>query len=134
LLLGIAGFILFEAWTRFAAPSEIAGVPMLAVAVGGLVVNLIGFKTLHGAAEESLNLRGAFLEVVADLLGSVGAIIAAGVIFLTGWYHADPLVSVLIALFILPRAWGLLRTGLDVLLEATPAHLDLGELVTTMAR
>jgi cobalt-zinc-cadmium efflux system protein len=134
LLLGIAGFILFEAWSRFSAPAEIASLPMLLVAVGGLVVNLIGFKVLHGAAGESLNLRGAFLEVVADLLGSVGAIVAALTIALTGWYQVDALVSVLIALFILPRAWGLLRTGLDVLLEATPAHLDLGQVVETMGR
>ena len=81
---------------------------MLLVAVGGLVVNLIGFKVLHGSAGESLNMRGALLEVVADLLGSVAAIVAALTIMLTGWYPIDPLVSVLIALFILPRAWGLL--------------------------
>jgi cobalt-zinc-cadmium efflux system protein len=134
LLLGIAGFILYEAWMRLSAPSEIAGLPMLLVAVGGLVVNLIGFKTLHGAADESLNLKGAYLEVVADTLGSIGAIVAGGVIFVTGWYQADAVVSVLIALFIVPRAWGLLWSGLDVLLEATPAHLDLGEVVTTMGR
>ena len=134
LLLGIAGFILYEAWHRFAEPSTVESLPMLLVAAGGLIVNVIGFKVLHGAAGESLNMRGALLEVVADLLGSVGAILAALTIMLTGWYQVDPLVSVLIALFILPRAWSLLRAGLDVLLEATPAHLDLRQVVVTMAR
>jgi cobalt-zinc-cadmium efflux system protein len=134
LLMGIAGFILYEAWHRFAQPAAVESVPMLLVAAGGLVVNLIGFKVLHGAAGESLNMRGALLEVVADLLGSVGAILAALTIMLTGWYQVDPVVSVLIALFILPRAWGLLRTGLDVLLEATPAHLDLDHVVASMGR
>jgi len=132
LLLGIAGFILVEAWSRFTAPEDVAGLPMLLVAVGGLVVNLIAVTTLHGAADASLNLRGAFLEVVADLLGSVGAILAAVTIALTGWTQADPLVSVLIALFIVPRAFGLLGAGLNVLLEATPAHLDLGQVVASM--
>src|SRR4051812_25446267 len=83
LLLGIAVFILYEAWHRFAEPASIEAVPMLLVAAGGLVVNLIGFKVLHSAGGESLNMRGALLEVVADLLGSVGAIIAAIVIMLT---------------------------------------------------
>jgi cobalt-zinc-cadmium efflux system protein len=133
LLLGIAGFILFEAWSRFSEPTAVASLPMLLVAVGGLVVNLIALRVLHGVAGESLNLRGALLEVVSDLLGSVGAIVAAIVIALTGWYQVDPLVSVLIALFIVPRAWGLLRSGLDVLLEATPAHLDLRQVVAAMA-
>ncbi len=134
LLLGIAGLVLQEAWGRFFAPAEVESVPMLLVAVGGLVVNLLGFKVLHGAAGESLNMRGALLEVVADMLGSVGAIIAAVTILLTGWYQVDALVSVLIALFILPRAWSLLRAGLDVLLEATPAHLDLHHVVEAMGQ
>jgi cobalt-zinc-cadmium efflux system protein len=132
LLLGIAGFILFEAWTRFTAPEDVDSLPMLLVAVGGLAVNLIAFKTLHGSAVENLNLRGAMLEVVADMLGSVGAIVAAVTIWLTGWTQVDPLVSVLIALFIVPRALSLLWAGVNVLLEATPAHLDLGQVVTSM--
>jgi cobalt-zinc-cadmium efflux system protein len=132
LLLGIAGFILYEAWTRLSAPEEIESIPMLLVAVGGLGVNVISFKTLHGGQHENLNMRGAMLEVVADMLGSVGAIVAGLTIWLTGWYQADAVVSVLIALFIVPRAWGLLGTGLNVLLEATPAHLDLGQVVTSM--
>jgi cobalt-zinc-cadmium efflux system protein len=132
LLLGIAAFILYEAWGRFVEPEAVASLPMLVVAIGGLVVNLIAFKTLHGAADENMNMRGALLEVVADLLGSVGAIVAALTIWLTGWTQADPLVSVLIALFIVPRAWSLLWAGVNVLLEATPAHLDLAHVVATM--
>src|SRR4051812_20811275 len=132
LLLGIAAFILYQAWSRFAAPEEIDSLPMVLVAAGGLVVNLIAFKTLHGAADSNLNMKGAILEVVADMLGSVGAILAGLTIWLTGWYQADAVVSVLIALFIVPRAWGLLWTGLNVLLEATPSHLDLGQVVAAM--
>jgi cobalt-zinc-cadmium efflux system protein len=133
LLLGIAGFILYEAWDRFVDPARVESVPMLLVAAGGLLVNLLGFKVLHGAHGGSLNMRGAMLEVVADMLGSIGAILAALVILTTGWYQVDALVSVLIALFILPRAWSLLRAGLDVLLEATPAHLDLEHVVASMS-
>jgi cobalt-zinc-cadmium efflux system protein len=134
LLFGIAGTVLYEAWGRIFDPVAVASLPMLLVAAGGLVVNIIGFKVLHGASHTSLNMRGALLEVVADMLGSVGAIVAALVIMLTGWYQADPLVSALVALFILPRAWRLLRAGLDVLLEATPAHLDLKKVIATMSR
>ena len=89
---------------------------------------------LHGSAEENLNMRGAMLEVVSDLVGSVGAIVAALTIMLTGWQQADAVVSVLIGLFIVPRAYGLLKSGLDVLLEAAPPDLDLKEVVATMQR
>lgn len=132
LLLGIAGSVLYEAWSRFFEPSEVDSLPMLVVACGGLLVNLVSLRMLHAASEASLNLRGAFLEVVSDMLGSAGAIVAAITIMLTGWQQVDPLVSALIGLFILPRAWTLLRSGLDVLLEATPAHLDLDGMVSAM--
>src|SRR4051812_2549372 len=134
LLLGIGLGILYEAWSRLAEPHPIASLPMLLVAVGGLAVNLVSLRVLHGAADESLNLRGAFLEVISDLLGSVGAILAALTIMLTGWQQVDPLVSALIAAFILPRAVTLLRSGLDVLLEAAPARLDLEQMVAAMRR
>jgi cobalt-zinc-cadmium efflux system protein len=131
-LLGIGGFILYEAWGRFHEPHPVDSLPMLLVASGGLVVNLIAAWTLHADAEHSLNVRGAFLEVVADVLGSVGVIVAAVVIFLTGWTPIDALVSALIGLLILPRTWSLLKTALDVLLEATPAHLDLDAIAAAM--
>jgi cobalt-zinc-cadmium efflux system protein len=101
---------------------------MLAIAVGGLVVNLVGMRLLHAASSESLNVKGAFLEVFSDLLGSIGVIVAASVIYLTGWTMADPLISALIGLFILPRTWGLLKTVIDVLLEATPRWVDVSRM------
>ena len=131
-LFGIAVFILYEAWRRFQDPHEIASLPMLLVAVGGLVVNLIGVKLLHAGAGESLNLRGAFLEVLSDLLGSLGVILAAAIIYFTGWWPADPLISVVIGLFILPRSWRLLKSALDVLLEATPATVSVAEVEAAM--
>jgi cobalt-zinc-cadmium efflux system protein len=127
LLFGIAAFIFYEAWQRLRQPTEIDSLPVLVVGFGGLLVNLIALRLLHRGAGLSLNLRGAYLEVLSDLLGSVGVMLSAGLIALTGWWQADPLVSIAIALFILPRAWSLLRAGLDVLLEATPAGLDLAE-------
>jgi cobalt-zinc-cadmium efflux system protein len=123
-LLVIAGFIIVEAWRRFQAPEPIAGGLMLAVASLGLVVNLVAAWLLHGAAHESLNVRGAYLHVLGDLLGSVGAIAAAIVVLTTGWWPADPIISVLVALLILRSAWTLVRESVDVLLEAVPSHID----------
>jgi cobalt-zinc-cadmium efflux system protein len=132
LLFGIAGYILYEAWRRFNEPPAIQSLPMLLVALGGLLVNLIGVRLLHAGAEANLNVRAAWLEVSADLLGSVGVVLAALVIQLTGWWPADPLVSIAIGAFILPRTWQLLRSALDVLLEATPTHIDVTQLEAVM--
>jgi cobalt-zinc-cadmium efflux system protein len=126
-LFGVAGFILYEAIQRLAAPSEVVGLPMLGVAAVGLVVNLVSMHLLHTGAQASLNLRGAYLEVVGDLLGSAAVIVAGLVIIVTGWTPIDPLASVLIAGLILPRTWGLLREAVDVLLQATPKGVDLAE-------
>lgn len=134
LLFGIAAYILYEAYERFRQPEEIASLPMLVVAVGGLIVNIIGAWLLMGGSRESLNVRGAFLEVVSDLLGSLGVIVAAIVIYFTGWWQIDPLISVGIGLFILPRTWTLLKSALDVLLEATPAHIDVKKLEAAMSQ
>lgn len=123
----MAFFILYEAYRRFREPPEVASLPMLAVAAVGLVVNLIGIGLLRKASGESLNMQGAYLEVVGDLLGSVG-VLAAGLIMLTtGWWYADPLFGVGIGLFILPRTWGLMVQAVNVLMEATPAHINLAE-------
>jgi cobalt-zinc-cadmium efflux system protein len=128
ILFGVAGFILVEAWRRFQEPTEIRSSLMLLVGIGGLIVNLIGARLLHEGSSASLNVRGAFLEVLSDLLGSVGVIVAALIIGLTGWWQVDPLISVLIALFILPRTWHLLKSVLDVLLEAAPSEMRVEEI------
>jgi cobalt-zinc-cadmium efflux system protein len=118
-------FILFEAYRRFREPPEVSSLPMMAVAGVGFVVNVIGILMLRKASSESLNMKGAYLEVVGDLLGSVGVLIAGVVMLTTGWWYADPLFSVVIGLFILPRTWSLLSDAVGVLLEGTPAGIDL---------
>ncbi len=123
-LFAIAGYILYEAWRRFQEPPVVQSLPMIGIAVGGLVVNLIGLKLLHAGAGESLNMQGAFLEVLSDLLASLGVILAGIIIYTTGWLPADPLISAVIGLFILPRSLRLLKQALDVLMEATPAHIS----------
>jgi len=105
---------------------------MLLVACGGLAVTLIGVALLYGGAKESLNVRGAFLEVMGDLLGSIGTIVAAVIILNSGWAAADTIISALIGVFIIPRAWALLRSVMEVLLEATPRHLDMPRIEAAM--
>jgi cobalt-zinc-cadmium efflux system protein len=123
-LLMVAGYILLEAWERFSHPTPVAGVPVLVVAAVGLVVNLAGALLLHSGSKSSLNVRGAYNEVMADAASSVGVIVGAGVITATGWHWVDPVVAVLIALFILPRTFSLLREAVQVLLEGTPREVD----------
>jgi cobalt-zinc-cadmium efflux system protein len=125
LLFGVAAYILYEAWRRLSDPPEIASGLMLAVAIVGLVANGISLFLLRDAQGHSLNMRGAYLEVMGDLLGSIAVIVAAIVIAVTGWTGADIVASVVIGLLILPRTWGLLREALDVLLEATPKGINL---------
>ena len=127
LLFGVAAFVIVEAWRRLAAPPEIASGLMLAVAVVGLAANAAALFLLRDAHRQSLNMRGAYLEVMGDLAGSVAVIVAAIVISLTGWTGADAVASGLIGLLIIPRTWQLLREAVDILLEATPKGIDLGE-------
>ena len=124
-LLGISFFILYEAYERFVDPPKVASGWMMVVATIGLVVNLAGMWLLHPGSGGSLNVKGAYLEVLSDTLASVGVIAAAIVMATTGWYYADPLISAGIGLFILPRTWGLLSEAVNVLLEGTPAEIDL---------
>jgi cobalt-zinc-cadmium efflux system protein len=120
-------FIIREAWERFREPVEVGGGVMLVVATMGLTVNVIMAFLLHRSAGESLNLRGAYLHVLGDLLASVGTITAAVVVLTTGWMPADPLISVIVAFLILISSYKLVKESVDVLLEAVPAHMDLGE-------
>jgi cobalt-zinc-cadmium efflux system protein len=127
-LLAVAAGILLETYRRVLAPPEILGGPMLVVAMVGLAVNLVCAFLLHGAAASSLNVRAAYLDVLGDALSSLGVVVAAAVVISTGWTLADPLVSGAIALVIVPRTWRLLRQAVNVLLEGTPAHLDLRQI------
>jgi cobalt-zinc-cadmium efflux system protein len=132
LLLGVAGYILAEAWNRWETPQDVPSRAVLLVASAGLLVNLVGAVLLQAGARNSLNLRGAYNEVVADALSSIGVIAGAVVMGFTGWQRVDTLVAVAIALFVLPRTWGLLRETLHVLLEGTPREVDLSALRTAM--
>ena len=131
-LLVVAGGVLYEAYRRILAPPDVLGGPMLAVAVVGLAANVGCAWLLHDDAASSLNVRGAYLHVLGDALASVGVVLAAAVVLWTGWTLADPLAGVAIALVIVPRTWGLLRQAVNVLLEGTPPHLDLGEIEAAM--
>jgi cobalt-zinc-cadmium efflux system protein len=127
LLFGVAAFILVEAFQRLSAPPDVRSLPMLGIAAIGLLVNLIALRLLTAGAQTSLNVRGAYLEVLGDLLGSVAVLVAGVVILMTGWALADPIASIVIALLIVPRTWSLLRDAVDVLLQATPKGIDLAE-------
>jgi cobalt-zinc-cadmium efflux system protein len=127
LLIAVAGYVLVEAVRRIGDPPEIDSGLMLAIAAVGLVVNLVSLAVLHRGRRQSLNVRGAYLEVLADALGSVAVIVAAVVILATGWTLADTLASLVIGSLVLPRAWHLLREALDVLLEAAPRGVDMAD-------
>jgi cobalt-zinc-cadmium efflux system protein len=132
-LVAIAIWIFIEAARRFSDPPEILAGATLAVALAGLAVNVVGAVILGRSGGRSLNLRAARLHVVADLLGSIGVILAAVIILATGWLYADPLVSVLIGVLVLASAWRVLRESLGVLLEATPEGIDADEVGRRMA-
>ncbi len=124
-LLVVSGWIVWEAWRRLGTPQEVDGPLMMAVAAVGLVINLIGAGLLHSHAGENLNVRGAYLHVLGDLLGSIGAIGAGALILLTGWTPVDAIVSVVIAGLILLGAWRLVKEATGVLLEMVPPHIDM---------
>lgn len=132
LLLGVAAYILWEAVGRFRAPPPVAATGMLLVAVAGLIVNLIAMRLLKAGSGESLNVKGAYLEVWSDMLGSLGVLIAAALIKLTNWLILDPILAVLIGLWVLPRTWTLAREAINVLLEGVPHGTDLSAVRTTI--
>jgi cobalt-zinc-cadmium efflux system protein len=125
LLLAIAVGIGIEAWRRIQAPPAVDGGLLLAVAGVGLVANLVALAILHRGHQHSLNQRGAYLHVLGDLLGSVGALAAGAIVLGSGWTLADPLISIFIGALVLVSAWRLVKESTDVLLEATPAHIAL---------
>ncbi|MET8857099.1 cation diffusion facilitator family transporter [Streptomyces sp. NPDC004579] len=127
LLLVVGGYVLVEAIQRFITPADTHGGLTIAFGVFGLVANMVSLTLLMRGQKDSLNVRGAFLEVAADALGSVAVIVAAVVIMTTGWQAADPIASIAIALMIVPRTWKLLQETLDVLLEAAPKGVDVAE-------
>jgi cobalt-zinc-cadmium efflux system protein len=124
-LIGVSLYVLYEAYRRFREPPEVQSGVMILVAVVGLGVNALSMWLLRSASGESLNMKGAYFEVLSDALTSVGVIIAGVVMWATGWYYADPLVSAGIGLFILPRTWALLKDAVGVLLEGTPSEVNL---------
>jgi cobalt-zinc-cadmium efflux system protein len=124
-LVVISMLILYEAYQRWSLPPAVQGSIVMVVATGGLAINLLSAWILHGRHEIDLNMRGAWLHVISDALGSLGAIIAGALMWLYGWYAADPLFSALIGILIVWSSWRLIRESTNVLLEGTPAHINL---------
>ncbi|CAL9339929.1 Metal cation efflux system protein CzcD [Actinosynnema sp. ALI-1.44] len=124
LLFGVAGYVVFEAVGRFGNPPEVPGLPVMLVAVGGLLANFVSFLLLRDGAKDSINVRGAYLEVLADLIGSVGVLISGAVTLLFGWRYADPIMGVAIGLFVLPRTWKLAAGALRILFQHAPERVD----------
>lgn len=133
LLMGVASWVLVEAGRRLFDEPEVLGTPMLVVAVIGLVANLVAFALLREGAKESLNVEGAYLEVLADTIGSVGVIIAAVLLKMFGWTWIDPIIGAAIGLWILPRTWRLGRRAVRILLQAAPEGFDLDALADDLA-
>ena len=132
LLLGVAAFILYEAFERLGDAPEVPGVPLIVVALVGLAPNAAVVLLLRSHSKSSLAVKGAYMEVLADTLGSIGVLIAGIVTVTTGWPYADVVVAVLVALWVLPRAFTLARSALRILSESSPSHIDVDELRTAL--
>lgn len=128
LLVGVATFILYEAIERLGTGADVPGIPMIVVALAGLIANFVVAMLLRSHSEGSLAVKGAYMEVIADTVGSLGVLIAGVVTVTTHWPYADVVVAVLVALWVLPRAFSLARAALRILSEASPAHIDVEEL------
>lgn len=125
-LIAVSVWVCVEAYRRLNQPSEVAGFMVMGIATGGLVINLAGMWVLSGGRNANLNVRGAWLHVASDALGSVGTILAGAAVAFLGWNWADPVASVLIALLVCWSAWALLRESVEVLMEGTPMGIDSG--------
>lgn len=134
LLFGAAAYILWEAADRFRHPPQVSSTGMLVIATAGLFVNLVAMRLLRAGADENLNVKGAYLEVWSDMLGSVAVIVGAIVIHFTGRTIVDPILAVLIGLWVLPRTWALLREAVHMLLDGVPAKIDLEQVRTALTR
>jgi cobalt-zinc-cadmium efflux system protein len=133
-LIFISLYILYEAYQRFKNPPEVQSAGMLAVAAIGLMINIAGVFILRSGSKDSLNMKGAYFEVLSDMFTSIGVIIAGIIMLTTGWYYADPLISAGIGLFILPRTWALLKAAVGVLLEGTPSDVNIASLRETLSK
>ncbi|HLG16595.1 MAG TPA: cation diffusion facilitator family transporter [Blastocatellia bacterium] len=131
-LVVISIVIFYEALHRFTQPEQVRGLQVMVIAMGGLAVNGVSAWVLRSASEQNLNMRGAFLHVISDALGSVGAIVAGLVIWRWGWLIADPVISVAICLLVVYGAWQLIRESLNVLLEGTPSHINVRAVIEAM--
>jgi len=127
MLFVVAAYIFWEAIARFAKPIEVASTGMLVIAGLGLIVNLISMRLLKAGSEESLNMKGAYLEVWSDMLGSLAVLLTAVIIHFTQWWILDPILAVLIGLWVLPRTWTLLKASVHILLEGVPENIALSE-------
>jgi len=132
LLFAVAGYVLYEGIKRIINPEPVGSIGMLLVASAGLIVNLIAMRILASGKDKSLNIKGAYLEVWADMLGSLGVLVAAGLIWLTDWRWVDPIVAIGIGLWVLPRTWILLRDTTHILLEGAPRGVVLKEVRDSM--
>ncbi|RKT57322.1 cation diffusion facilitator family transporter [Saccharothrix australiensis] len=133
LLFGVAGYVVFEAVGRFDDPPEVPGLPVVLAAAAGLVANVVSFLMLREGAKDSINVRGAYLEVLADLIGSVGVLVSGAVTLLFGWRYADPVMGVAIGLFVLPRTWKLAAGALRILFQHAPERLDVDAMQADLA-
>jgi cobalt-zinc-cadmium efflux system protein len=134
LLFVVAGWVLYEAIGRFSAPPEVPGLPVTIVATVGLLMNVVAFLLLRGGAKESLNVRGAYLEVMADMVGSIGVLVSGLLTLAFGWRYADPVIGVGIGLFVLPRAWRLGRSALRILFQHAPEGVDVKAMTTDLGK
>jgi cobalt-zinc-cadmium efflux system protein len=132
LLFGVAAYVLVEALGRIAEPPAVPGLPVLLTAVAGLGANIVAFALLRSGAKESLNIRGAYLEVLADMIGSVGVLVSGAITLTTGWRYADPIIGVAIGLFVLPRTAVLARRALRILFQHAPADVDVERIASEL--
>jgi cobalt-zinc-cadmium efflux system protein len=132
LLVSISVFILIESYQRLINPPEVHGMPVLVVACFGLIINLVSAKLLGNLAKDSINVKAAYLEILSDLMATAGVIVSSIIVLMTGWNLADPIVSGLIGIMILPRTWMLLKECTNVLMEGTPDHVNLEDLKVGM--